>query len=96
MWSLNRVVRYAKVRTLGPKMTPQAREFITGYRKLLDGAMCDADWFLEKHADSDMVEFLKLSKQLMADMATKQDREHKKEMDLYLPTHAMLYMRLDS
>ena len=92
MVSLNRVMRYAKVRTLGPKMTPQAHEFITGYRKLLDDAICDADRFLENHADSDMVEFLKLSRQLMADMAAKQDREHKKEMDLYLPIHAMLYM----
>ena len=92
MTTLNQVMRYAKLRAFGPKMTSQAREFITKYRNLLDGAICDADRFLEAQTNSNMVEFLKSSVQFMDGIATKQGKEHKKEMDLYLPIHIMLYM----
>ena len=73
-------------------MTQEAHEFITRYRQVLDDAMPDADQFMEKHADSDMVEFLKSSKQFMDDMATMQDKKNEKSMDLYLPIHTVLYM----
>ncbi len=91
MISVDRIVRYAKLKIFGPKMTQEAHEFIIRYRQILDDAMLDADQFMEKHADSDMVEFLKSSKQFMDDMATMQDK-NKKSRDLYLPIHTMLYM----
>ena len=87
-----RALSYDKTRILGPKMTPRASEFITKYRALLNDGMHDADLYLDRHAGTNMVEFLKSSKRFMEDVAERQDTEHDEEMDLYLPIHTMLYM----
>ena len=87
-----RALSYDKARILGPKMTPRASEFITKYRALLNDGMHDADLYLDRHAGTNMVEFLKSSKRFMEDVAERQDKEHDEEMDLYLPIHTMLYM----
>ena len=74
------------------KMTPEAAKFIAEYREWLGRCSGKADEHLAAHKGCSVVETLKSSKGLMGELADLQEKSSRRDLDLYLPVHTMLYL----
>lgn len=74
------------------KMTPEASKFVAEYREWLGRCIDKADEHLAAHEGRNVVETLKASKGLMDELAELQEKSGRRDLDLYLPIHTMVYL----
>jgi len=79
--------RYTK-----PEMTTEAQEFLSSYKMWLNTVIKEANLEYTHCKNLPIKEFLKEISSFINDISIKQEKEGKKELDLYLPVHTMLYL----
>ena len=74
------------------KMTAEASKFIAEYREWLGRGIDKADEHPAAHEGCSVVDTLKDSRGIMGGLAETQEKSGRRDLDLYLPIHTMVYM----